>query len=197
MLLRKRDVTIRSFFVDSEMLILTESNLSSQYLLNLNRHTDREDCVSFVDGHKVLKTLQGINSLVDDGPKDEITTQVWAFARQGAQLSEDFIRGTQDFSDTSFIRGVDFSRPQEAEELVNSFVNKTSDGRVMDIFKDLNSSSDLLFLSSFNFQGLFLLPLCSSVNYCAVPECVLWMCLFRQLEDSFSAREDHVAGVSC
>ncbi|KAM8859244.1 angiotensinogen [Spinachia spinachia] len=126
---------------------------SFQYLLNLNRHTDREDCVSFVDGHKVLKTLQGINSLVDDGPKDEITTQVWAFARQGAELSQDFIRGTQDFSDASFIRGVDFSKPQEAEELVNSFVNNTSDGRVKGIFKDLNSSSDLLFLSSFNFQG--------------------------------------------
>ncbi|KAL6102013.1 agt [Pungitius sinensis] len=126
---------------------------SFQYLLNLNSHTDREDCVSFVDGHKVLKTLQGINSLVDDGPKDEITTQVWAFARQGAELSQDFIRGTQDFSDTSFIRGVDFSRPQEAEALVNSFVNETSDGRVKDVFRDLNSSSDLLFLSSFNFQG--------------------------------------------
>lgn len=112
-----------------------------------------------MDGHTVLKTLQGINSLVDDGPKDEITTQVWVFTRQDAQLSKDFIRGTQDFSDTSFIRGVDFAEPQEAEQLVNSFLEKTSDGRVKGIFKDLNSSSDLLFVSSFNFHGLFLLPL--------------------------------------
>lgn len=110
--------------------------------------------MSLVDGHKVLKTLQSINSLVDDGPKDEITTQVWAFARQDAQLSEDFIQGTQDFSDTSFIRGVDFSKPDEAEQLVNSFVDKTSDGKVKNIIKDLNSSSDLLFVTSFNFQGL-------------------------------------------
>ncbi|XP_031163577.1 angiotensinogen [Sander lucioperca] len=126
---------------------------SFQLLLGLSSDTDREDCVSLMDGHKVLKTLQGINSLVDDGPKDEITTQVWTFTRQDAQLSEDFVQGTQDFSDTSFIRGVDFSRPQEAEQLVNSFVEKTSDGRVKGIFKDLNSSSDLLFVSSFNFQG--------------------------------------------
>nr|AEJ91608.1 angiotensinogen [Oplegnathus fasciatus] len=124
-----------------------------QLLLGLSSGTDREDCVSLVDGHKVLKTLQSINSLVDDGPKDEITTQVWTFARQDAQLSEDFIQGTQDFSDTSFIRGVDFSKPQEAEQLVNSFVEKTSDGKVKSVFKDLNSSSDLLFLTSFNFQG--------------------------------------------
>ncbi|XP_049927218.1 angiotensinogen [Epinephelus moara] len=126
---------------------------SFQLLLGLSSETDREDCVSLVDGHKVLKTLQGINSLVDDGPKDEITTQVWTFTRQDAQLSEDFIQGTQDFSDTSFIRGVDFSKPEEAEQLVNSFVEKTSDGRVKGIFKDLNSSSDLLFATSFNFQG--------------------------------------------
>ncbi|XP_030296777.1 angiotensinogen [Sparus aurata] len=124
-----------------------------QQLLGLSSGTDREDCVSLVDGHKVLKTLQSINSLVDDGPKDEITTQVWTFARHGAQLSEDFIQGTQDFSDTSFIRGVDFSKPQEAEQLVNSFVEKTSEGKVKSVFKDLNASSDLLFLTSFNFQG--------------------------------------------
>lgn len=113
--------------------------------------------MSLMDGHKVLKTLQGINSLVDDGPRDEITTQVWAFTRQDAQLSEDFIQGTQDLSDTSFIRGVDFSKPQEAEQLVNSFVEMTSDRKVKDIFKDLNATSNLLFITSFNFQGLSLL----------------------------------------
>ncbi|KAG7228608.1 hypothetical protein INR49_013294 [Caranx melampygus] len=124
-----------------------------QLLLGLSSDTDREDCVSLVDGHKVLKTLQSINSLVDDGPKDEITTQVWAFTRQDIQLSEDFIQGTQDFSDASFIRSVDFSKPEEAKELVNNFVEKTSERKVNNIFKDLNATRDLLFITSFNFQG--------------------------------------------
>ncbi|CAK6953083.1 angiotensinogen [Scomber scombrus] len=124
-----------------------------QELLGLSSGTDQKDCVSLMDGHKVLKTLQNINSQVDDGPKDEITTQVWAFTRQDAQLSKDFIQGTQDFSDASFIRSVDFSKPQEAEQLVNSFVEKTSDGKVRSIFSDINPSSDLLFLTSFHFQG--------------------------------------------
>uniref|UniRef100_A0A665U929 Angiotensinogen n=1 Tax=Echeneis naucrates TaxID=173247 RepID=A0A665U929_ECHNA len=115
-----------------------------QLLLGLNRHTDREDCVSLVDGHKVLKTLQSINSVVGNGSKDEVTTQVWAFTRQNVQLSEEFLQGTQDFSDASFIRSVDFSKPQEAEQLLNSFVEKTSQGTVKNIFKDLNSSVDLL-----------------------------------------------------
>nr|XP_043901410.1 angiotensinogen isoform X1 [Solea senegalensis] len=126
---------------------------SFQNLLGLSSGTDREDCVSLVDGHKVLKTLQSINSLVDVGPKDKITTQVWAFTRQDVQLSQDFIQGTQDFSDTSFTRSVDFSKPQEAEGLVNDFVEKTSDGKLKGVFKDVNSSSDLLFATSFNFQG--------------------------------------------
>ena len=144
--------------------IFPNSLLSFQNLLSLSSETDREDCVSLVDGHKVLKTLQSINSLVDDGPKDEITTQVWTFTRQDAQLSEDFIQGTQDFSDTSFVRGVDFSKPQETEQLMNSFVEKTSDGKVKSVFKDLNSSSDLLFLTSFNFQGLSLPLLCLGIG---------------------------------
>ncbi|XP_028324798.1 angiotensinogen [Gouania willdenowi] len=122
-------------------------------LLGLSSGTDREDCVSLVDGHKVLQTLQNINSLVDDGPKDEIVTQVWAFIRHNTQLSEDFVQGTKDFSDKSFIRGVDFSKPEEAEQLINSFVEKTSGEKVKDIFKDVNASSDFLFLSSFLFQG--------------------------------------------
>ena len=146
-------------YLDSKKLIFPNPFLSLQLLLGLISDTDREDCVSLVDGHKVLKTLRSFNSLVDDGPKDEITTQVWAFTRQDAQLSEDFIQGTKDFSDTLFIRSVDFSKPKEAEHLVNSFVERTSDGKVKSIFKDLNVSSDLLFITSFNFQGLSMLSL--------------------------------------
>jgi len=141
----------------ADPVFLTVHLFFFQALLGLSSGTDREDCVSLVDGHKVLSTLQSINSLVDDGHKDEITTQIWAFARKDAHLSGDFIKGTQEFSDTSFIRGVDFSLPQEAETLVNSFVEKTSNGKVKNIFKDLNPSSDLLFISSFNFQGLSVL----------------------------------------
>lgn len=107
-----------------------------------------------MDGHKVLKTLQNINSLVDDGPKDEITTHVWTFTRPQIHLSEDFVQGTKDFSDASFIRSVNFSSPEVAELTVNNFVEKTSDGKVKSAFKNLNSSSNLLFLTSFNFQGL-------------------------------------------
>ena len=125
----------------------------------MNRDTDPQDCVSLVDGHKVLKTLQSINSLVDDGPEDEIVTQVWAFAGPpGAQLSEDFVQGTQDFSDASFTRAVDFSRTPEAEALVNGFVERTSEGKVKDVFKDLSAGANLLFMSSFVFKGWFRFP---------------------------------------
>lgn len=128
-------------------------SLSPQKLLGLSSDTDRDDCVSLVDGSKVLRTLNSINSLVDDGPKDEITTKTWTITDRDTQLSEDFIRGTQDFSDASFTRGTDFSRPQEAEQLLDQFVKKTSGGRVSNPFRNLNGSSDFLFLTLFNFQG--------------------------------------------
>ncbi|XP_024119699.1 angiotensinogen [Oryzias melastigma] len=132
---------------------LGASKTTASFFLSLLGLSDivREECLSIVDGHKVLGTLQNIHSF--SGPEEKITTQVWAFARKDAQLSRDFIQGTQDFSDSSFIRGVDFSNPQEAETLVNSFVEKTSDGNLRNVFGDLNPSSNILFLSSFNFQG--------------------------------------------
>lgn len=98
--------------------------------------------------HNVLKTLRSINALAD-----EVTTQLWAFTRQDAQLSDDFIQGTKDLADASFVRSLDLSKPEEAQQLVNSFMEKTSNGKVKSIFKELNSSSDLLFVSSFSFQG--------------------------------------------
>lgn len=109
--------------------------------------------MSLVDGSKVLRALHSINSLVDDGPKDEITTKTWTITGLETQLAEDFIRGTQDFSDASFTRGIDFSKPLEAEQLLDQFVEKTSDGRVINPFRDLNTSRDLMFLTLFNFQG--------------------------------------------
>ncbi|XP_067373682.1 angiotensinogen isoform X1 [Channa argus] len=126
---------------------------SFQGFLGLSSGTDLDDCASLVGRHNVLKTLQSINSLVEDGPKDKVTTQVWAFTRQDVQLSEDFIQGTQDFSDASFLRSVDFSTPEESEQLLNHFLEKTSGGKVKSIFKDVNSSSDFLFVSSFSLQG--------------------------------------------
>ncbi|XP_019715980.1 angiotensinogen [Hippocampus comes] len=122
---------------------------SFQLLLGLSSGTDRDDCVSLVDGHKVLKTLHSINSLVDDAPKDEITTKVWLFTLPHVYLSADVVQGTRDFSDSSFIRGADFAQP----ELINTFVDKTSDGKVKDAFQDVDADSNLLFVSFFNFRG--------------------------------------------
>nr|XP_015800308.2 angiotensinogen [Nothobranchius furzeri] len=124
---------------------------SYQILLGLSSDTDREDCVSLVDGQKVLSTLRGINFLMDN--TSQHATQIWAFVSKEAQLSGNFIQGTQDFSDKSFVRSVDFSKPQEAETLVNSFVEKTSDGKMKNVIKDLNSTSNLLFISSFSLKG--------------------------------------------
>ncbi|XP_061693117.1 angiotensinogen isoform X2 [Syngnathoides biaculeatus] len=122
---------------------------SFQQLLGLSSGTDRDDCVSLVDGHKVLKTLHGISSPVDDERDVEITTRVWLFSPPHVRLSADVARGARDFSDSSFVRGADFARP----ELVNAFVEKTSDGKMKDAFKDVDVNSNLLFGTLFNFQG--------------------------------------------
>ncbi|MBN3309313.1 ANGT protein, partial [Amia calva] len=123
-----------------------------QNFLGLVKETDTENCTSPFDGHKVLTTLQHINSLTD-GSTDELRTLVWTLVSSNVELSEDFARGTRDFSDHSYIGAVDFSKPTAAEALVNAFIERTSSGNTKSLFHDISSSSDLLFASSLHFKG--------------------------------------------
>uniref|UniRef100_A0A4W4E856 Angiotensinogen n=2 Tax=Electrophorus electricus TaxID=8005 RepID=A0A4W4E856_ELEEL len=123
-----------------------------QQLLGVNWESDRADCVYLIDGHTVLRTLQAINSLID-GPWDELRTLVWTFVSSDANLSKDYVRGMQDFSDASFVRAVNFSQPEEAEAQVNSFIHNTSDSKMENLFTALSPSTNLLFASSVHFKG--------------------------------------------
>lgn len=128
---------------------------SFQILLGISKSTESEDCVYLMDGHKVLRTLQEINALID-GPQDELRTLVWSFITEDAEISKDFVRGMQDFSDASYTRSVDFSKTDKAEKEVNSFIQKTSDGDLKEIFQNLSSSTNFLFASSVHFKGTWM-----------------------------------------
>ncbi|KAL2083697.1 hypothetical protein ACEWY4_021470 [Coilia grayii] len=125
---------------------------SYQDLLGIVKHSERPDCVYLFDGHKVLLTLQEMNALMDSA-RDELTTIVWSFISQTAEISKDFMRGAQDFCDASYTRSVDFSKPEEAEVVVNNFIQKTSDGDIKQIFQNLSKTTNFLFASSVHFKG--------------------------------------------
>ncbi|KAK7140156.1 hypothetical protein R3I94_012686 [Phoxinus phoxinus] len=126
--------------------------ISYQQLLGLSLESKKADCAYFIDGHTVLRTLQAISAHVDESRK-ELRTLVWTFITSDADLSKDFLRGTQDFSDDSFVRAVDFSQTKDAEEQVNNFIRKTSDSKVKSLFKGVTAKTDLLFASSVHFKG--------------------------------------------
>ncbi|KAG5266498.1 hypothetical protein AALO_G00232760 [Alosa alosa] len=123
-----------------------------QQLLGIYKETETENCVYLIDGHMVLRTLQEINALID-GPRDELRTLVWSFITEDGEISKDFVRGAQDFSDASYTRSVDFTKPEDAEKEVNSFIQKTSDGDIKEIFQNLSSTTNFLFASSVHFKG--------------------------------------------
>ncbi|XP_056617109.1 angiotensinogen [Triplophysa dalaica] len=126
--------------------------ISYQQLLGLSRESDQPDCEYFMDGHTVLRTLQAISSHVDES-RNEFKTVVWTFSNNDADLSKDFVRGTQDFSDQSFVRSVDFAQPKEAEVQVDNFIQKTSKSKAKKLFADVTAQTNLLFASSVNFKG--------------------------------------------
>lgn len=132
----------------------TSKSTASDYqqFLGLLWNTEKPGCVKVVKGHKVLQALTAIYSLID-GPQDELRTLAWTFVSSDADLSKDFVRGIQEFSDTSFIRAVNFSQPKEAEGQVNTFIQKTSHSKVENSFKDISQSTNLLFASSVHFKG--------------------------------------------
>lgn len=121
-------------------------------LLGIVSPSEGEGCVYLFDGHKVLLTLQEVTSLMDSS-QDKLKTLAWSFISQDAEISKDFVRGTRDFSDASFTRSVDFSKPEEAKEMANSFVHKTSDGNIKQLFQNLSSATNFLFASSLHFKG--------------------------------------------
>ncbi|KAJ8359948.1 hypothetical protein SKAU_G00164730 [Synaphobranchus kaupii] len=121
-----------------------------QKLLGLEKETDKPDCVSPFDGHKVLRTLCSINALMD-GSADELKTPVWVFSN--ANLSKSFARGIWEYSNTSYTRAVDLSQPLKAQSQLNAFMEKTSAGKSKLLFQDINSTSDLLFASAVHFKG--------------------------------------------
>ncbi|KAG5831260.1 hypothetical protein ANANG_G00301910 [Anguilla anguilla] len=121
-----------------------------QKLLGLESETASADCLSQFDGHKVLRTLRYINGLID-GTTDELRTQAWVFS--AANLSESFVRGVWEFSDTSYTRAVDISQSMRAQSQLNDFMEKTSPWKTKLLFQDINSTSDLLFASSMHFKG--------------------------------------------
>ncbi|KAG7493005.1 hypothetical protein MATL_G00020770 [Megalops atlanticus] len=123
-----------------------------QHFLGLVKETDKEECISPFDGHKVLRTLLDISSLAE-GAAVEIKTMSWTLVSSKADLSEEFARGTREFSDNSYIRAVDFSQTQEAEAQVNSFIQRTSSRKTEHMFKTISPSADLLFASSLHFKG--------------------------------------------
>ncbi|XP_017319957.1 angiotensinogen [Ictalurus punctatus] len=123
-----------------------------QQFLGLIWNTEKPGCVKAINGHKVLRALNAISSVID-GPQDELRTRVWTFVSSDADLSKDFVRGIQEFTDTSFIRAVNFSQPKEAEAQVNLFIQKTSHSKVENLFKDISQSTNLLFATSVHFKG--------------------------------------------
>lgn len=121
-----------------------------QRLLGLGSEEDAADCLSPFDGHKVLHTLRDINGLAD-GTTDELRTQTWVFSN--ANLSQSFVQGVRELSDTSHIRAADLSQELGAQSQLNAFMEKTSAGKSKLLFRDISSVSDLLFASSVHFKG--------------------------------------------
>ncbi|KAK3572712.1 hypothetical protein QTP86_006139 [Hemibagrus guttatus] len=132
----------------------TSKSTANDYeeFLGLIWNTEKSVCTKVINGHKVLRALKAISSL-SDGPQDEFRTLVWTFVSSDADLSKDFAHGIQEFSDTSFIRAVNFSQPKEAETQVNLFIQKTSHSKFENLFKDITQSTNLLFASSAHFKG--------------------------------------------
>ncbi|XP_048862425.1 angiotensinogen [Brienomyrus brachyistius] len=125
---------------------------SLQRLLGLSADTEKV-CFPLFDGHKVLRTLRHISSQLNESAADEFRTRMWTFVGREGDLSREFVRGMQHFSDASFVRSVDFDQAGGAETQVNSFIQRTSASTVEQLFDDISPSTNLLFASSMHLKG--------------------------------------------
>uniref|UniRef100_H2ZVC7 Angiotensinogen n=1 Tax=Latimeria chalumnae TaxID=7897 RepID=H2ZVC7_LATCH len=125
-----------------------QTAIDIQELLGL---TKGPNC-TFISG--VISDLQDIRNLVlENGSGFHLSTISWIFSNHGISLSEQFVNDTEELWGTGYVRAVNFTKPEQARDLINAFIDATSAGKVKKILKDVSSSTTLLLANFAQFQG--------------------------------------------
>ncbi|XP_055987029.1 angiotensinogen [Sorex fumeus] len=118
-----------------------------------------QDCMSRLDGHKVLSTLQTIQGLLvaqgDTSSQNKLllSTVVGLFVAPGLHLKQPFMQGLALFAPVTLPRSLDLSTdPDLAAEKINRFIQAVT-GWKMNAVTGIGSGSNLVFNTYVHFQG--------------------------------------------
>ncbi|XP_067392049.1 angiotensinogen isoform X2 [Emydura macquarii macquarii] len=105
------------------------------------------DCTSRVDGHKVLLALRTIDDLLlSSGAADLLFTKLSClFSAPRVHLSESFVHSLAPSANDFYARAVDFTKPSQAAELIESFVWAKGASRSKNLLTNIDPSTTLLF----------------------------------------------------
>ncbi|XP_055002965.1 angiotensinogen [Sorex araneus] len=118
-----------------------------------------QDCMSRLDGHKVLSALQTIQGLLvaqgDSSSRNKLllSTVVGLFVAPGLHLKQPFMQGLALFAPVTLPRSLDLSTdPDLAAEKINRFIQAVT-GWKMNTLTGIGPDSNLIFNTYVHFQG--------------------------------------------
>ncbi|OCT77957.1 angiotensinogen [Xenopus laevis] len=132
----------------------THTSADLQAFLGFAHQSGDQDCVSKVDALKVISTLKHIdNRLFSKDNNIESLKMTCLFISEDVPLSETFIHNLIPSADKFYVRGVDFTNPTKAVDLINKYLNTRSTKKGKYILTPVDASANILFMSYIHFKG--------------------------------------------
>ncbi|OCT79999.1 angiotensinogen [Xenopus laevis] len=132
----------------------THTSADLQAFLGFAHQSGDQDCVSKVDALKVISTLKHIdNRLFSKDNSIESQKMTCLFVSKDVPLSETFIHNLIPSSDKFYVRGVDFTNPPKAVDLIKKYLDTRSTKKGKYILTPVDASTNILFTSYLHFKG--------------------------------------------
>ncbi|XP_053567153.1 angiotensinogen [Bombina bombina] len=129
----------------------TSSNL--QEILGFVDPSGDKNCLSKVDGFKVISALRAIDNLLSEDANIDALKILCMFVAKGVPISQQFVENLIPSADSIYLASIDFKNPLNAADVINEFLEVQSSKKSKYILKDIDASANFLFTSHMYFNG--------------------------------------------
>uniref|UniRef100_A0A8C5QD64 Angiotensinogen n=1 Tax=Leptobrachium leishanense TaxID=445787 RepID=A0A8C5QD64_9ANUR len=142
--------TLMSFYLGAS----GNTSDSLQALLGFGYPSGNENCISKLNGDKVILALRNIEDLVISTDGNIIDrTIAYIFVSADIPLLESFIQHLLPSADELYVRSVDFTDSLKATDSINDFLQSQSSRKSRNVLNAIASSTNFLYVSHVHFTG--------------------------------------------
>ncbi|XP_053315015.1 angiotensinogen [Spea bombifrons] len=147
-------IDIYSSLVSFYLGASAETSDDLQRFLGFEHPSGNADCLSKMNGPKVLSTIKQIDSLLFSNDANIDTLKmVCIFVSKGVPLFEEFVHHLIPSANELHVRSVDFTNSLKTTELIHEFIDKRVLKKGNFVLEPVDGASNLLYTRYSNFKG--------------------------------------------